>query len=370
MHRSLSFNRILSSRGRGAARKVSIVEGENQRTLETLAADAPTAQGAVEDATAASMQSVPGRLLRRRLKRFVALAPRVRADADAKTIHDVRVCSRRLQQTLDALFPKLRAAKARRLRRMPRRIRRALGEWRNCDVVLELVARQQRRTRSDDKRQAWIIIRDHLLRKRAKAVARAVKRLLRTDLGDYAARARKVLRQPSDESPDLLIKRLGDSVHGAQIAWQASLTRAQETRAPGDLHGLRIATKVLRYRTELLYDLGAKNLKPQLKWLAALQDALGVWHDRQVLHQAVAEALAREEVLLNEMQAARILLAQLQKDRVYQAEAVEKIFHLAMERSPDQWMTSGSGLDATSVSTLDAEALATSVTDQQIETTE
>ena len=111
------------------------------------------------------------------------------------------------------------------------------------------------------------------------------------------------------------MQRLGASVQEAWIAWQSALARAQETRAVGDLHAFRIATKVLRYRTELLYEVGAKPLKAQLKSLADLQDAIGVWHDRQVFHRAVAEALARAEVLLNEMPAVRLLLAELEKDR-------------------------------------------------------
>ena len=166
-----------------------------------------------------------------------------------------------MQQALGAFFPKPRSGKVRRLRRTPRRIRRALGEWRNCDVLLELVARQHRLTRSEAKRQAWTIVRDYLLRKRAKEVARAGKRLLREDLGDYAARAEKVLRQASDESPDILMQRLCDGVQGAWTEWQSALTRAQETGALGDLHAFRIATKDLRYRTELLRDVGTQALK-------------------------------------------------------------------------------------------------------------
>ena len=98
-----------------------------------------------------------------------------------------------------------------------------------------------------------------------------------------------------------------------------------------DLHAFRIATKDLRYRTELLYDVGHRQLKAQLKWLADLQDAIGVWHDRQVLDQAVAEAVARADILLNELQSARILLAELETDRSRQAQDVEKIFRLAIE---------------------------------------
>lgn len=234
-----------------------------------------------------------------------------------------------MQQAISAFFPKPRPGKVRRLRRTPRRIRRALGEWRNCDVLLEIVAKQQRRTRSEAKRRAWGFVRDYLLQKRSKEVARGEKKLLRRDLGNYPAVAQKLIDRPPDESPEILMQRLCDSVQEAWTQWQSACTRAQETRAVNDLHAFRIATKDLRYRTELLYDIGHRQLKGQLKWLADLQDAIGVWHDRQVLDQGIAAAVARAEILLNELQSARILLAELEKDRSRQGAAVDKIFRLA-----------------------------------------
>jgi CHAD domain-containing protein len=93
--------------------------------------------------------------------------------------------------------------------------------------------------------------------------------------------------------------------------------------------------------TELLYDVGHKEMKRQLKWLADLQDAIGVWHDRQVLHQAVAEAVARADILLNELPTARILLAELETDRSRESQDVEKIFHLATEHPSHRKMESG-----------------------------
>jgi CHAD domain-containing protein len=280
------------------------------------------------------------RLLRKRVKKFVALAPELNADAIPKTVHDVRVWSRRLQQAVSAFFPKPRSGKVRRLRRAPRRIRRALGEWRNCDVLLEMVTRQQRRTRSEAKRRAWAFVSDYLLQKRSKEVARAEKKLLRQDLDNYAALAQKLIRRPPDESPEILMQRLCDSVQEAWTQWQSALARAQDTQAVNDLHAFRIATKDLRYRTELLYDVGHRQLKPQLKWLADLQDAIGVWHDRQVLHEAVAAAVARADILLNELQSARILLAELETDRSRQAQDVEKIFRLATKHPEYQQMES------------------------------
>ena len=319
-------------------RENKIVEEENKQGPETSTIDQPVPVPPAETPDSIAFHRALTRLLRKRVKKFVALAPELRADANPKTVHDVRVWSRRLQQAVSAVFPKPRSGKVRRLRRTPRRVRRALGEWRNCDVLLEIVTWQERRTRSDAKRRAWAFVHNHLLQKRSKEVARAGKKLLRQDLGDYAALARRVLRKPPDESPEILTQRLCGSVHDAWTKWQAALARAQETRAVDDLHAFRMATKNLRYRTEILYDVGHRQLTAQLKWLADLQAALGVWHDRRVLNQAVAEAVARPEILLNEMQSARILLAGLERDRSRQADEVEKIFCLAIEHSGHKQM--------------------------------
>jgi len=307
-----------------------IVQENNDRSFR-LAIDntRPTAAPAEAPASIAVRRTLT-RLLRKRVRKFVALAPEVLTDANPKTIHDARVWSRRLQQAVSAYFPKPRSGKVRRLRRTPQRIRRALGEWRNCDVLLEMVAREQRRTRSEAKRQAWAFVSECLLKKRGKQVARAGKKLVRQDLVNYADLAAKLIGRPPGESAEVLMQRLCDSVQGARAKWQSALARAQETQAVNDLHVFRIATKELRYRTELLYDVGHREMKAPLKWLADLQEALGVWHDRQVFHQAVAEALARAEFLLNEPQAARMLLAELEKDRKDESVDAEKIFRLAI----------------------------------------
>ena len=315
----------------------SVIEKDtNEPRRQAPVGDGEVALPAQEQPPSLTIHRALTRLLRKRVKKFVALAPEVRANADPKTVHDARVWSRRLQQAVSAFFPKPRSGKVRRLRRMPRKIRRTLGEWRNYDVLLEIVARRQRRARSEAKQRAWAFVRDYLLAKRSKEVARTGKKLLRQDLRDYASLANKLLGQPPEESPEILLQRLRSSVQGAWTHWQATLSRAQETRAVNDLHAFRIATKDLRYRTELLFDLGQSDRKAQLKWLAGLQEALGIWHDRQMLDQAVAEAIARAEILLNELQTARILLAELEMDRRRESEEVEKIFRLAVEHSGHQ----------------------------------
>jgi CHAD domain-containing protein len=329
-----------------------IVEEDDKQGLEPAVGDTQPAVPPDETPDFTAIRRALTRLLRKRVKKFVALVPEVLTSANPKTVHDARVWSRRLQQAVSAFFPKPRSGKVRRLRRTPRRIRRALGEWRNCDVLLEIIARQQRRTRSEAKRRAWAFVHDYLLQKRSKQVARAGKKLVRHDLESYVSLAHRLLDQPPDENPEILMQRLCTSVQGAWTKWKSALARAQETRAVNDLHVLRIATKDLRYRTELLYDVGHRQLKAQLKWLADLQEALGVWHDRQVLHQAVAGAVARAEILLNELQTARILLAELETDRNRQAQDVENIFRLAVEHPGHKQMESWSEIHATTTTPL------------------
>ena len=310
------------------------MEQENEKPAESVQAESPAPIELGPASASIDAQQSLTRLLRKQVKKFVALVPQLHADVDPKIIHDVRVCSRRLQQAIDALFPKPRSGKVRRLRRAARRVRRALGEWRNCDVLIDSVARQRRHTRHPAKRQAWAFIGDYLAQKRSKEIARGCKKLLRENIAGYAARVERLISQASAESADILMQRLGDGVQEAWSAWQSALARAQESRAVNDLHAFRIATKVLRYRTELLYDVGATPLKRQLKWLAKVQDAVGVWHDRQVFHRTVAEALARAEVLLNETETVRLLLAELANDGRRQAGEIEKIFRLALEHAP------------------------------------
>lgn len=282
-------------------------------------------------------------LVQKRLGKYVSLLPSVLAGDDPDAVHDVRVGSRRLQQGLTALFPKPRPAKASKLRQILRRVRRFLGEWRNCDVVLEMVLRAQRRTRSKPKRQAWERVRQHLLQKRGDQAARARKKLLRQDLVDFSRRIGKLLDQSeSEESTEALTVRLRAGIEAAWSRWESSLAQAMKTREPRDIHALRIATKAMRYRTELLHDLRDTSMQPLLDWLKELQEALGLWHDRQMLYQMIAEALARPEFLLRESDAARTLLTVLEKDRSQQGSATNEIFRLAVEhtgrRQMETWM--------------------------------
>ena len=220
----------------------------------------PDASPATSEARATSAAETPGRtrlinVLRKRLRRLGTLLAEVLGEQTPEAVHDLRVWSRRVQQTLAALFPGSRSRRLRSLRRTLRRSRRALGAWRNRDVVLQRLARKQRQTRSAEKQRAWALVIDSVRKRRRREVRRARRRLVRLDLFDLAEEVEALLKAPG-ASGDGASASPHDIVAAARAQWQAALSRALEDRRVENIHGFRIQTKRLRYRIELLRDLG------------------------------------------------------------------------------------------------------------------
>ena len=88
-------------------------------------------------------------LARKRLERFASLLPKTLIGDHPDNVHDLRVWSRRLQQVFKVLLPEHPSGKCRKLIRIPRKVRRALGDCRNLDVCIDLI---QKKNRSDEQR--------------------------------------------------------------------------------------------------------------------------------------------------------------------------------------------------------------------------
>jgi CHAD domain-containing protein len=293
-----------------------------------------TKEIALGDGALAVDRSALEPLVQKRLQRFLSLVPKVLGGDDPKAVHDIRVWSRRLQQSLAALFPKPRPGKVRKLRRTLRQVRRALGEWRDCDVLLDLAAEELQKARGDEERLGWELVREFLRDRRNQQITLARKKVARVDVADFSKRLLKLLDRSwglagTEEFPHALHL----TIKNGWAGWQSAITRAQATRDPTSLHALRIVSKRLRYRAELIRDLGDENAQPLLKWLKELQDVLGRWHDRQALYQAIAEALARPEVLLREPGVGRALLTEIEKGHTEQEASLEEIFRLATDEA-------------------------------------
>ncbi len=285
------------------------------------------------------------RLLEQRLARFVPLVASVLSSDEPEAVHDLRVLSRRLQQALDAVTGKPRPADARPLVKALRRVRRNLGEWRNHDVILGLVERRVRRSRSPEKRSAWKRVSDHLEKARRRHVERARRRLLRRDLAGFVTTVRGAVANHSPgEDPGRRVRR---AVAQSLERFRRGLEQVEESQNPSSIHALRIDAKRLRYSIELALELGETAIKPVVGWLKDLQEALGDWHDRQNLYRLTAEALGRPQILLGEPETARLVLADLAREREADPAAVGEILGLARRPEPaallERWLDGEAG---------------------------
>ena len=128
-------------------------------------------------------------------------------------------------------------------------------------------------------------------------MARAREELTQHDITQFVTRTQSLLQPDGlQQEPEELLKR---SVEEALARWNQALREAKENPQADQIHALRIAGKRLRYRAELLAELGHASVKPRVKALKLLQDELGNWHDRHVLLQFIAEFIGRPDFLVD-----------------------------------------------------------------------
>ncbi len=301
---------------------------ELERTLENLAPDpAPDPQPAEDAAPAGPPTESPERvepwgrvraLALKQLDRFISYEPKVLRGDDPDAIHDMRVASRRLQQILDLLYPQPRPREVRRLRRRIRRCRRALGEVRNCDVLLAHVGHILARKRAG-RREAWTAVQHYLLARRAASFLRAMRKLSKINLAVFYVRMRACVGEAATEETPLETRgarELALAEPSASRPFPEQLARAldvvssaftdQVALSRGDprgsvIHGVRIAAKRLRYLLEVVHEFDVAGSGEALVWLRRLQQHLGDWHDREVLEQIMVEMIARPELLREQL---------------------------------------------------------------------
>jgi CHAD domain-containing protein len=265
------------------------------------------------------------RLLRDRLRKFMSLLLKVLAEDADDAVHDLRVWSRRLQQVVVALASGPLPPQARTMVRALRRARRSLGEWRDCDVLIDLLERKARRVRNLEEKRACEMIRDLALNKRERQIRRARRKLASRKLFTLGHRAQKFLDElPHGERLDAA-RVLASSIADGHTQWREALSRAYNGSDPANIHAFRIRTKQLRYRIELVRDLGESDAQAALGFLKSLQDELGCWHDQAALFRLTAEALADPEFLLSHPRLVAALLRKSDRAQAIQGERIRRL---------------------------------------------
>jgi CHAD domain-containing protein len=286
----------------------------------------------------------------RQLDRFISLEPKVLRGDDADAIHDIRVASRRLQQVLDLLYPDARQKEVRRLRRRIRRCRRALGEVRNCDVMLDAVNQSLARKRAA-RREAWTAVRHYLLERRAGSFQQAMRKLSKVNLAVLYVRLKdllategaaaepapspEVMAFPDQPTSDQFPQRLAQSLEGVWEAFQKQVAESQRDARGSVIHTVRIAAKRLRYLIEVIHEFEVTGSAEALTWLRGLQQHLGDWHDLEVLEQMVVDMVARPAFLREHLELAMEVQKLILRGRVEKKDFEGKYF--AMTRDTPEW---------------------------------
>jgi hypothetical protein len=184
----------------------------------------------------------------------------------------------------------------------------------------------------DPSRQAWNAVREGASKLRAKEFVRARQGLRRFDLIDFIDTYRRLLNRVK---PQRALSSFGQSIEESMAEWRDALGHAKNTRQPEQLHALRLAGKQLRYRLELLADLGESNASSRVDSLKALQDRLGAWNDRHVLLQFVKKFIERRRFNKNRPGLYQTLISAIGSERHRNDAAIPDILEQAASMAAD-----------------------------------
>jgi CHAD domain-containing protein len=210
---------------------------------------------------------------------------------DTRGVHQGRVASRRLRESLPAAE---RRGSARRARKSFREITRALGPVRELDVALAHLDEGLRGSRVS--RVAIERVRAHVLAERERRRERMLSRLEQVDLQDALTRVETVAGEAPQEVSDYNALALVRRVRARALTLGAAIEGAGTLYHPDRLHAVRIAGKKLRYALEVVASTTPVDVGADLRLLKRVQERLGIMHDYQVLLEhvaAVADATRR-----------------------------------------------------------------------------
>jgi CHAD domain-containing protein len=213
-------------------------------------------------------------------------------DGNADAIHDTRVATRRVREALP-LLPSQTDGHTDALRRILRKVGRALGRARDGDVALGLLQHMARRRPAVG--PAAAAMRLSVERERLAERRRLVKVIESTDFHDAVA---ELLHQVVAHGWQVILHRRRfkagwERLLGHRITHRASTLRRRIDRAggvyfPNRVHAVRIAAKKLRYALEIADAAAVWRCAPAINLLKETQDTLGHAHDCQLLIERTA----------------------------------------------------------------------------------
>ena len=201
---------------------------------------------------------------------------RLSSEKHAKAVHGFRTSSRRLETLLEEIAPR-RDRHRKKLLKMLSAIRRRAGKVRDLDVQLE--ALRTLKVPQEPRRKTHLM--QSLIELRLKREAKLRKLLRKQDIRDMHKRFKQAYKGVETEGArdPLAVAR--------QIL--ASANTAGSSMDGEKLHRCRIAVKRARYAAELAEK--SPTATQFVGELKHMQDALGNWHDWQLLTETATQRL-------------------------------------------------------------------------------
>ncbi len=222
------------------------------------------------------------RLLRRAVKRQDA-------ERSVKSVHALRVATRRASAALGVFADLLDADQVRRARRRLRRIRRVAGAVRDCDVHAELIKRSILPEDGDNVRSGVKALRKALQAQRDERMPELHALADRWPSAKLRKRWERLLGTVRDDASagealaELAGRVLAREIDAVNRAGQADLTDIE------NVHELRVCLKHLRYAAEVVeQSMNAQWKQSVLPRLVELQVSLGEINDAHLLLEVLA----------------------------------------------------------------------------------
>lgn len=246
---------------------------------------------------------------------------------EPEVIHQLRVSTRRAQATMECYQDVLPPRRARWMNKQLNRVRKAAGDARDYDVLVERLAGQAA-DRPDDPSWQALLARVRRLRNAAQApVGKVYRRLAERD---FEHRARKLVKRvrwrggEADVCEPSFSRAAGERMRAVVVPF---FSASQHCDDVGELHQFRILSKRVRYAMEVFAEAFDASFRDDLYPLVEqVQERLGAVNDH-------ATAIARYQQWLS------VWDDSLLADPLTQLLDVEHAALAASQRAFQQWWT-------------------------------
>ena len=219
-------------------------------------------------------------LIRQRIGAVTRALPAAQ-QGDANSLHQARVATRRLRETLPLMAS---GSKQRKLDHTVRRITRALGPVRELDVALQML--DELEATGEVPRTAVVRLRHVVSDERRILHSEMLRRLDKCRIDKLekraVAQARKGAKRDGTRDAMQAAAARARAARRAE-ALKAAIENASGMYLPDRLHQVRIAVKKFRYALELAEAVSRSRAAARLRTLKRAQDLLGRMHDLEVL---------------------------------------------------------------------------------------